>query len=78
MIKVWEENEDWICECWGASTKHPDTRDKYSEWNDKSDIIDDKDQIFQWLLYLASKKMFPFHAKQLAEIALKEWYTWED
>ena len=44
---------------------------------DRTDLFDDKYQIFQWLLWIASKRQFPFHAKELTEYALKNWYNWE-
>ena len=87
MIKVYEcwsiidENgdstKDWTCELWGASTKHPDAKFYYSDWEDKTPFIEDKYQIFQWLLWIASKRQWPFHAKELTEYALKNWYNWE-
>lgn len=78
-VVVYKKDDDYICECWGASTKHPDTFDRMSAWMDMVDtsIIPKQQQVFQWLLYLASRRMFPFHAKQLAEYALENWYLWE-
>ena len=87
MIKVYEcwsimdENgdstKDWTCELWGASTKHPDAKFYFKDWEDKTPFIEDKYQIFQWLLWIASKRQWPFHAKELTEYALKNWYNWE-
>ena len=75
-IIVEKIDDDYICELWGASTKHPDARFRYSEWGDRTDLFDDEYQIFQWLLWIASRRQFPFHAKELAEYALKNWYNW--
>lgn len=80
MIKVYEfinENnrKDWRCELWGASTKHPDAEFVYSRWEDKCIYLDDESQIFQWLLWIASRRQWPFHAKELAEYALENWYN---
>ena len=75
-IIVEKIDNDYICELWGASTKHPDARFRYSEWGDRTDLFDDEYQVFQWLLWIASRSQFPFHAKELAEYALKNWYNW--
>ena len=87
MIKVYEcwsvmdENgnseKDWTCELWGGSTKHPDAKFYFKDWGDKTPFIEDKYQIFQWLLWIASKRQWPFHAKKLTEYALENWYNWE-
>lgn len=75
-IIVEEVNGDYVCELWDASTKHPDASFRYSEWEDKSPYLEDEYQIFQWLLWIASRRQWPFHAKELAEYALKNWYNW--
>lgn len=85
MIKVYEcwtimdengENKkDLTCELWGASTKHPDSKFYFSDFQ-KVPWIDEKYQVFQWLLECASKLTFPFHAKELVEYALENWYNW--
>ena len=75
-IIVEKVDNDYICELWGASTKHPDARFRYSEWGNRTDLFDDKYQVFQWLLWIASRRQFPFHAKELTEYALKNWYNW--
>ena len=67
------EENDYILELWGASTKHPDSIFRYSDWKDKSDMFAPKYQIMQWLFYCASKLTFPFYAKELVNYALKEW-----
>jgi hypothetical protein len=76
MIKVYQYEEDIILELWGGSTHHPDSRFHFSSFQ-KSPFVDDKHQIFQWLLECASKLTFPMHAKELAEYALKNYVTWE-
>lgn len=75
-IIVEKIDDDYICELWGASTKHPDANFRYSEWEDKSPYLEDEYQIFQWLLWIASRRQWPFHAKELTEYALKNWYNW--
>ena len=76
-IVIYKTEDDVICELWGASTKHPDEKFYYSDWEDKTPFIEDKYQIFQWLLWIASRRQWPFHAKELTEYALKNWYNWE-
>ena len=69
------KDNDYICELWGASTKHPDSVFKMSNFK-MNKYIDKKCQVFQWLLECASKLSWPFHAKELTEYALKHWYNW--
>ena len=76
MIKVYlDENKDYVCELWGASTKHPDSRFNMKNFK-KTDLIADKYQVYQWLLECASKLTFPFFAKELVDYANKHWYNW--
>lgn len=70
------EDNDYVCELWAASTKHPDASFRFSNWEDKSPILPDEDQIFQWLLWIASRRQWPFHAKELVDYALENWYNW--
>ena len=73
-IKVFKtEEKGYVLELWGGSTKHPDSVFYFNDFK-KVDFIEDEYQIFQWLLECASKLTFPFHAKQLVEYALKNWY----
>lgn len=65
----------YTLELWGASTKHPDSIFHYSDYK-KVDWLDDRCQVFQWLLECASKLTFPFHAKCLTEYALRHWCNW--
>lgn len=77
-IKVYkDEKYGYVCELWGASTKHPDSIFHFSDFR-KNEWLGDEVQVFQWLLECASKMTFPFHAKKLAEYALKNWVNWED
>lgn len=78
MIKVYKNNEnDYVCELWEASTKHPDSIFFMKDFK-TVDFIEKEHQVFQWLLECASKLTFPFHAKELAEYAFNNWITWED
>ena len=72
-------NKRTYLEIWGASTKHPDqVRCFESDCESKKFINNEyfsvEDNIFQWLLYIASGEFIPFHAYELTEYAL-EWYT---
>lgn len=64
------ETHDTIFELWGGSTKHPDLRFRFSDFN-KCSWVDEWRQIFQWLLECASKLSLPSHAYDLAEWAMK-------
>ena len=76
MIKVLEDKEHgYRLELWGASTKHPDSVFYFDNFK-KNPYLDDKVQIYQWLLECASKLNFPFHAKVLADYAAENWYLW--
>lgn len=78
-IVVYENEEnDYILELWGASTKHPDSMFRFSEWENKSNMFAPKYQVMQWLLYCASQLTFPFYAKDLAEYALQNWANWNE
>ena len=77
MIKVYlNKNNEYVCELWGASTKHPDSVFNMKNFK-KVDFFEDKIQVYQWLLECASKLTFPFYAKELVDYANKHWYNWE-
>lgn len=79
-IVVYKTEDDIVCELWGSSTKHADAF--YSmRWTienglfEKCPTADDSNHdIFQWLLLVASMQMCKHTAKEIAEIALAEWY----
>lgn len=80
-IKIYEcykedNTIDLTLEVWASSTKHPDVKFYFSDFN-KSEWVVEKHQIFQWLLECASKMRFPSTAKQIAEIAFEKYVTWE-
>ena len=87
MIKVYEcygeMNEHGVCEkdltleLWGGSAKYPNSKFYFSDFK-KRPFVDEKHQVFQWLLECASKLLLPMHAKELAEYALKNYITWEE
>ena len=76
MIKVYlDKKNNYICEIWGGSTKHPDSRFNMKEF-EKVDFIEEKYQVYQWLLECASKMHFPFYAKEIVDYANKHWINW--
>lgn len=78
---VYKKDDDYICELWGASTKHPDSihRMNSDKRYIKSGLYDDDIyEVYQWLLYIASDLRFRSYAKGLSEYALREWYNVED
>ena len=78
MTKLYSRLSDHetVLELWGASTKHPDSIFFFSDFQ-KCEWIEDKYQVFQWLLECASKLTFPFHAYDLMLFA-KDCYENEE
>ena len=78
IYEYYDENneKDLTLEVWSSSTKYPDAKFYFSDF-EKSIWIAEEYQIFQWLLECASKMNFPSTAKQIAELALKDYVTWE-
>ena len=80
-IVIYKTDNDVICELWGASTKHADViysmnRDIKNDLFTKCQFADNIDHdIFQWLLYVASRQVWKTTAKEIVEIALAEWYN---
>lgn len=63
MAKIYKSTKHkYVCELWGASTKHPDSIFYFDDFK-KSDGFEDDLQVFQWLLECASKLTWPMHAK---------------
>lgn len=80
-IKIYEcydenGNKDLTLEVWGGSTKYPDVKFYFSDF-EKSIWIEEEHQVFQWLCECASKLTFPTTAKQIIELALDKYVTWE-
>ena len=79
-IVVYRTEDDVVCELQGASTKHADeiysiNRDIKNDLFAKCRFADDPNHdIFQWLLYIASRQTWKTTARKIVEIALKEWY----
>lgn len=73
-IKMYtSEKYGYVCEIWGSSTKHADTTFLFSDFN-SNEYIEPRFSVFQWLLECASKMYFPSTAREIAELAMKEWY----
>lgn len=75
---VKKNNNNYYLEIWGGSTKHPDLicsmeNFEVAEWVDKSNEVQMKTQVFQWLLKCASELYSPFTAQNLVEYALENW-----
>ena len=79
-IVIYKTDDDVICELWGASTKHADViysmnRDIENGLFYRCQFSDSPDDdIFQWLLYVASRQVWKSTAHEIVEIALTEWY----
>jgi hypothetical protein len=68
MFKLYSRiaDHETILECWASSTKHPDARFFFSEF-EKSKYFDEDAYIVPWIYECASKMMWPYHAFKLAE-----------
>ena len=64
-------DHETVLECWGASTKHPDSVFHFSDWTDRAPWLNEEALIFQWLLYCASKLSFVFSSYTLAYWAME-------
>ena len=79
-IVIYKTANDVVCELWGASTKHADViysmnRDIESGLFRRCQLADyPEHDIFQRLLYVASRQTWKNTAKEIVEIALNEWY----
>lgn len=71
------ERKDLTLEVWSSSTKYPDAKFYFKDFK-KSNWVDEKHQVFQWLLECASKMNFPPTAKQIADLAYEKYITWEN
>jgi len=79
-IKIYEcydknGKEDLTLEIW-SGLKYP-IKFYFSDF-EKTERVEEKHQVFQWLLECASKMHFPTVAKQIADLAYKKYITWEN
>lgn len=82
-IVVYKTEDDVICELWGASTKHADVvhsmkRDiEHGRFSRNEFYSNTDNDIFQWLLCVASWQTWKHTAKKIVEVALADWYEME-
>ena len=74
-VKLYNNDNDYVLELWGASTKHPDYRKTLSSYeNSHDDILLDcrsiNERLFYFLTYVASEMLWINTSKELIEIAL--------
>ena len=67
-------DSDIVFETWSSSTKHPDSIHKFNSWENKSRFIDNDFQVYQWLLFIASDTLIPFHAKEIVDFATEVYH----
>lgn len=78
-IVIYKTDDDVVCELWGASTKHADViysmnRDIKNELFHRWEFSDNVDHdIYQWLLYVASRQTWKSTARKIVEIATDIW-----
>lgn len=71
-LYLYESECDYMLESWGASTKHPDTINYYSDSDFiKNQYIDRCSQVFNFLCYCASLQFMPYHAMKIASFAIE-------
>ena len=79
-IVIYKTEDDVVCELWSASTKHPDliysmNQDIKNDSFVRCQFADNPNyDIFQWLLYVASRQTWKTTARKIVKIALNEWY----
>lgn len=64
-----DDDGDYVCELWEASTRHPDVvyhMNADGKYKKSGLYDDDKYEVFQWLLSIAGDLTFRFHAWSLA------------
>lgn len=77
MYKLYSRLSDHetVLECWGASTKHPDSVFLFSNF-ETCDFIDRENQIPAWIWECASKMVLPFHNYELAQFGIEIFEGW--
>ena len=63
------ETRETFLELWGGSTKHPDVRYRFSDYDNRLTMEDWSiaGDIYQWVLYCASCLIVPAHALRCSE-----------
>ena len=72
MYKLYSKikTHEVILECWGASTKHPDSKFNFKSF-ELVEWMPPHEQIVPWIFECASKMVMPHHAYDLAKWACK-------
>jgi len=72
MYKLYSRIDDHetILECWGASTKHPDSSYRFSTFV-LSDWVEPQFQILPWVLECASRLILPSQSYHLTKWILE-------
>ena len=66
-----KQNNDYVIELWGTSTKHPDFVSKYNtyienEWDEQlRDFATIDDSFIQWIAHIASHQLFSYYATKV-------------
>lgn len=76
------ETKETYLELWGGSTKHPDVRYRFSDYDNRLTMSDWSiiGDIYQWVLYCASRLVVPVHAIRLTEwinVIARTYFFWE-
>lgn len=60
------DTKETYFESWGASTKHPDSIYRFSDYENKASIDETFEfNCYQWLAYIASNCLWSFHSVNL-------------
>lgn len=77
MYKLYSRISDHetVLECWGASTKHPDSVFLFSKFVTTT-LVSKESQIPAWIWECASRMIFPFHSYTLAQFGIELFEGW--
>ena len=79
-IVIYKTEDDVVCELWGGSTKHPDATYTMNSQIKQGLFVRSvfsnsiEEDVYQWLLFIASIQMWTTTAKEIVDIATKDWY----
>lgn len=84
-IVIYKTEDDVVCELWGeslwgGSTKHPDTIYTMNSQIKQGLFVRSissnsiEEDVYQWLLFIASIQIWKTTAKKIVDIATKDWY----
>ena len=77
MYKLYSiiSDHETVLECWGASTKHPDSVFLFSNFVTTT-LVSKESQIPAWIWECASRMVFPFHSYSLAQFGIELFEGW--